>query len=320
VDSQPGRGSMFAFTSRFKLAPEADKSLALPQQQADAPPPEQPRTQAEPLRVLVAEDNDFNAQLIEQLLVRRGHHVSLAQDGRSALALLHDSRFDLLILDIHMPELDGFEVTGAIRRREQSAGGHLPIIALTARSRSEDRDKCLAAGMDEFLTKPFRADDLWIVIDRVIGHSRPVNPSNGEPSQSQAAFDCGTILAACGGDEMLLRKMCKSFEERIPGHLAALKEALGGQDAPRVRETAHKLCGMVATFSADAGELAAKLEEQAAHGDLEACLPLGKRLGAMTSELVRSVSGLSVARLRASTEGAPKAQPDLVGQTIAPVG
>jgi len=318
VDSQPGRGSTFAFTARFELAPEADSSLTLPQQQTDALPLEQPPVQAEPLRVLVAEDNDFNAQLIEQLLVRRGHRVSLAPDGRSALALLGDSQFDLLILDIHMPELDGFEVTGTIRQRERSAGGHLPIIALTARSRSEDRDRCLAAGMDEFLTKPFRADDLWIVIDRVIGHSRQVNLSNREPSQP--AFDCGTILAACGGDEALLRKMCQSFRERIPAHLTALEDALGQQDAPRLRETAHKICGMIATFSADAGDLAAKLEERASQGDLEACLPLGQRLAAMTSELVGSVSGLSVARLRASNEGAPNAQPDLVGQTIGPVG
>jgi CheY-like chemotaxis protein/anti-sigma regulatory factor (Ser/Thr protein kinase) len=318
VESQPGRGSTFAFTARFKLAPEADKSLALPQQQADAPLPEQPVMQVEPLRVLVAEDNDFNAQLIEQLLVRRGHHVSLAPDGRRALALLGHSQFDLLILDIHMPELDGFEVTGTIRQREQSVGGHLPIIALTARSRSEDRDKCLAAGMDDFLTKPFRADDLWRVIDRVVGHSRQVNRSSGGPSQP--AFDCGTILAACGGDESLLRKMCQSFRERIPAHLRALEDALGQQDAPRLRETAHKICGMIATFSAEAGDVAAKLEERAAQGDLEGCLPLGQRLAVMTSELVGSVGGLSVARLRASNEGAPDAQPDLVGQTIGPVG
>ena len=125
---------------------------------------------------MVAEDNDFNAQLIEQLLIRRGHHVSLAQDGRRALAVLDDSSFDLLILDIHMPELDGFEVTGAIRRARTKRGGHLPIIALTARSRSEDRDKCLAAGMDEFLTKPFRADDLWTVIDRVVGQQSAGQP------------------------------------------------------------------------------------------------------------------------------------------------
>ena len=79
----------------------------------------------------------------------------LAADGREALALLETSAFDLLILDIHMPELDGFEVVETIRRLEQGTGRHLPIVALTARSRSEDRDNCLAAGMDEFLTKPF---------------------------------------------------------------------------------------------------------------------------------------------------------------------
>ncbi len=317
VDSRPGRGSTFAFTARFKLAPEAESSRTLPQQQADALTPEQLPTPAEKLRVLVAEDNDFNSQLIEQLLVRRGHHVSLAEDGQRALALLGDSRFDLLILDIHMPELDGFEVTGTIRQRERNLGGHLPIIALTARSRSEDRDKCLASGMDEFLTKPFRADDLWTVIDRVVGHSRPVNPSNGEASQP--AFDCGMILSACGGDESLLRKMCQSFRERIPAHLAALEEALVQRDALRLREAAHKICGMIATFSTDAGDVAAKLEERAARGALEECLPLGQRLAAMTSELIGSVSGLSVARLRASTE-APNAQPDLVRQTIGPVG
>ena len=128
--------------------------------------------------MLVAEDNDFNAQLIEHLLIRRGHRVSLAQNGRDALALLlGDSTFDLLILDIHMPELDGFDVTRAIRRRELETGGHLPVIALTARSRSEDRDKCLAAGMDEFMTKPFRADDLWTVMDRALGLRRDARQS-----------------------------------------------------------------------------------------------------------------------------------------------
>ena len=320
VNSQPGRGSTFAFTARFKLAPEADQNLAASKQRTDAPLPEKLPVQTEPLRVLVAEDNDFNAQLIEQLLVRRGHHVSLAPDGRSALALMENSSFDLLILDIHMPELDGFEVTGMIRQRERSVGGHLPIIALTARSRSEDRERCLAAGMDEFLTKPFRADDLWAVIDRVVGKSRPITPSNREPSQSHAAFDCETILAACGGDESLLRKMSQSFRERIPAHLAALEDALAQQDAPRLRETAHKICGMIATFSADAGDVAAELEERAAHGDLGACGSLGQRLAVMTSELVGSVSGLSVARLRASTEAAPNAHRDLVGQTIGPVG
>src|SRR5207237_5754140 len=119
------------------------------------------------LSILVAEDNDFNARLLEQLLVRRGHRVQLASDGQKALSLAEEGAFDLLLLDVHMPELDGFQVIQAIRERERSTGGHLPVIALTARSRKEDRERCLAAGMDDFLAKPVGAADLWAAIDRV---------------------------------------------------------------------------------------------------------------------------------------------------------
>jgi two-component system sensor histidine kinase/response regulator len=173
--------------------------------------------------------------------------------------------------------------------------------------------------MDEFLTKPFRANDLWTVIDRVLGH-RQASPTNGKQAQPRAALDCGTILAACGGDESLLRKMCQSFQTRIPAHLATLEDALGQQDAPRLREAAHKICGMIATFSADAGDVASKLEERAAGVDLEACVPLAQRLVAMTSELVESVNGLSVVRLRASIKSGDNVQPDVIGQTIGPAG
>ncbi len=108
-----------------------------------------------PLRILVAEDNDFNRDLLEHMLARLGLSAAMAVNGREALALLEREPFDLLLLDIHMPELDGFQVVGAIRERERTAGGHLPVIALTARSRKEDRERCLRAGMDEYLAKPF---------------------------------------------------------------------------------------------------------------------------------------------------------------------
>ena len=103
---------------------------------------------------------------MEQLLARRGHRVRLATNGREALALAEEGGFDLLLLDVHMPELDGFQVVRAIRERERTAGGHLPVIALTARSRKEDRERCLAAGMDDFLTKPIRPAELFAAIDR----------------------------------------------------------------------------------------------------------------------------------------------------------
>src|SRR5437588_11940998 len=111
--------------------------------------------------------NEFNAQLLEQLLGRRGHRVRVANNGREALSLAEAGGFDLLLLDVHMPELDGFQVVRAVRERERAVGGHLPVIALTARSRQEDRERCLAAGMDDFLAKPVQAADLWAAIDRV---------------------------------------------------------------------------------------------------------------------------------------------------------
>src|SRR5260370_5201201 len=118
------------------------------------------------LHILVAEDNEYNAQLMEQLLARRGHRLRLASNGREALALAEEGAFDLLLLDVHMPELDGFQVVAAIRERERTVGGHPPVIALTARSRKEDRERCLAAGMDDFQTKPIRPAELLAAIDR----------------------------------------------------------------------------------------------------------------------------------------------------------
>jgi CheY-like chemotaxis protein/HPt (histidine-containing phosphotransfer) domain-containing protein len=261
------------------------------------------------LRVLVAEDNEFNAQLLEQLLGRRGHRVRVADNGRAALALASEGGFDLLLLDVHMPELDGFQVAQAVRERERAAGGHLPIIALTARSRQEDRERCLAAGMDDFLAKPIQAADLWAAVGRVLprreeGEGRRVEGKTGMPSPSSliphpsSLLDARVILAACGGDAAILDRIGQTFRGRLPDHLRAVRDALRDGDAPRLREAAHKLAGMVAAFSTAAGGLASDLEDQAALGRLEGAHPLVARLEAMAGELVRLVGGLSVEALR----------------------
>jgi len=119
------------------------------------------------LRILVAEDNELNVTLLRELLSQRGHRAHIVGDGRGALALATDGTFDVLLLDLHMPEMDGFEVVRAIRERERATGRHLPIVALTARSASRDRARCLAAGMDDFLSKPVQADALWAAVDRM---------------------------------------------------------------------------------------------------------------------------------------------------------
>jgi CheY-like chemotaxis protein len=219
---------------------------------------------SEPLKILVAEDNELNAELLQQLLGRRGYRVRVASNGREALDLAEAAPFDLMLLDVHMPELDGFQVAQAIRAREQTQGqaGHLPIIALTARSRKEDREQCLAAGMDDFLVKPIQAAALEAAIERALRREEGKDkseeaaadaalPSFPHPSSlsSESLLDPHMILAACGDDPVILESLSQKLRARLPEHVGAVRQALQERNAARLREAAHKLAGMVAAFS-----------------------------------------------------------------------
>jgi CheY-like chemotaxis protein len=255
-----------------------------------------PALTSAPLQILVAEDNEFSAQLLEQLLARRGHRVRLAKNGREALASAENGGFDLLIVDVHMPELDGFQVVQAIREREQAAGGHLPVIALTARSRKEDRERCLGAGMDDFLSKPVRAAELWEAIDRVAGARPPAERAG------PTLLDPRVLWEVCGGDAGILAKIGQAFRARLPGRLDAVQDALREQDSLRLREAAHRLHGMVAVFSTLAGAVASDLEDLAARGQLDEARPLVEQLETMADELTRLTSSLSFETLRQQAE------------------
>ena len=185
--------------------------------------------------------------------------MHLAGDGRAALTALEQNQFDVMLLDIHMPELDGFQVVAAQRQREQGTGRHLPVIALTARSADGERERCLQAGMDDYLAKPVRAAALFAALDRVVsgeGVPRPVESDAGVPD---GLLDPAALLAACDGDAELLRKMCRHFQTFVPGLLAELSEALRDRNALHLREAAHKLGAMVSSFSSIAAEAAALL-------------------------------------------------------------
>jgi PAS domain S-box-containing protein len=268
-----------------------------------------------PLRILAAEDNDFNRDLLEHTLGRLGLSAAMAVNGRETLALLEREPFDLLLLDIHMPELDGFQVLETIRERERTSGGHLPVIALTARSRKEDRERCLRAGMDECLIKPYSAADLWAAMDRVLRKDQGrglreekraavLDPSITPPPSSLSAdlFDPPVLLAACGGDPTMLRKMCRSLQSRVPEYLAAIRDAVRDQDAQRLREAAHKFYGMLSAFSTIAGDQAANLEDLAARGLLDEARPIVERLNKCATELAGLAGGLTVETLRKLAE------------------
>jgi two-component system sensor histidine kinase/response regulator len=163
------KGDLYAAIRRL-LSP-GDRVLPLP-----SPSGAVVRT-AESRRVLVAEDNEFNIMLARELLSRRGHEVYVVQSGADVLAELDRQRYDVLLLDLHMPEMDGFEVIRMLRAREQLDGGHLPVIALTARARPADRERCLAAGMDDFLPKPINSAALLETLERVSLCRRPADPN-----------------------------------------------------------------------------------------------------------------------------------------------
>jgi CheY-like chemotaxis protein len=268
-------------------ADEKVKTVSQPIQRGEKLP-----ARSRPLRILVAEDNEFNAELLEQLLGRRGHYVRIAKDGREALTAAQDEQFDLLLLDVHMPEMDGFQVAEKLREDERNTGGHLPVIALTARSRKEDREQCLAAGMDDFLAKPIQSEDLWSAIDRLVGEQR---------SEIQANSDLLTakvLLSACGGNGDILAKLCHVFQGGLPGYISALQDALRNGEPARLRQTAHKFCGMIGTFSSQAGSLASQIEDLATAARVEECRPLVDRLEQMSQDLLKQLDGITIEKLR----------------------
>jgi CheY-like chemotaxis protein len=261
------------------------------------------------LHILLAEDDEFSARFMEQLLAREGHRVRLTANGREALSLAEEGGLDLLLLDIHLQELDGFGVVGAIRERERAKGGHLPVIALTARSRKEDRERCLAAGMDDFLSKPVATAALLAAIDRLVSSHTVSRPPQAEAGPSGSLLDPAAVLTACGDDAEGLRRMCEDFQTYAPARLAEVGEALRERDAPRLRQAAHKFCPLLFAFSPVAGNVASDLEDYAAQDQLEEARPLVEQLETMTHELMRRVGGLSLESLHRQAEAADDGKP-----------
>src|SRR5205807_1591488 len=126
------------------------------------------------LQILLAEDNTVNQLLAVRLLQKRGHQVTVAANGRETLEILERQSFDLLLMDIQMPEMDGLTATAAIRAREQQTGAHLPIVAMTARAMKGDQEHCLASGMDAYISKPIRADQLFQIVENLLQPGAPL--------------------------------------------------------------------------------------------------------------------------------------------------
>ena len=163
LESEPGRGTTFHFTAKVGL-PGDGAAVVRPAARA----PLESAAASRSLRILLTDDNAVNQRLAARLLEKQGHTVQIASSGREALAALERERFDLALMDVQMANMDGFETTAIIREREKTAGGHLPIIAMTAHAMAGDRERCLRAGMDGYLSKPIDPTTMAQEIRRVV--------------------------------------------------------------------------------------------------------------------------------------------------------
>jgi len=225
------------------------------------------------LRILLAEDNPVNQKIAVRMLEKRGHAVIVAGDGKEALAAIAsqgERPFDLVLMDVQMPEMDGFEATALIREQEKSSGRHIPIIALTAHAMEGDRENCLEAGMDGYVAKPIDSEDLLAAIESVInvqaGNTRQVR---GARSTEEGAFDREEALGRVDGDWDLLREVVGIFAADSPLLMAEIQGAIGEGNPIQLNRAAHALKGSVANFGARAAfEAALKLELMGIQGDM----------------------------------------------------
>jgi len=230
-------------------------------------------------RVLLVEDNPVNQQVAASLLRKRGYEVRTAGNGREALDLLGRETFDVVLMDVQMPEMDGFQTTQLLRADPRL--GTLPVVAMTAYALKGDAERCLAAGMNDYIAKPVRARQLFAILEKWIG-SKPtesalkaedhvIAPSETEPSEKAAQappVDLEAALQHCAGDRDLLRIVVKTFFDQAPHLIQSLRQGVQSGDWDMVTRLAHNLKGSGGTFGAEQVRLTAvELQRAAELGD-----------------------------------------------------
>jgi two-component system, sensor histidine kinase and response regulator len=229
-----------------------------------------------PLTVLVAEDNPVNQKLAIALLRRRNAVVTIATNGVEAVSLWASGDYDLVLMDIQMPEMDGLEACGIIRSRELT-GQRIPIVAVTARAMTGDREECLAAGMDAYLSKPIRSAELLETIDRLVA----TRATTTAPAAD--VFDIGQLRSNVGDDEALISELLELFASEATTHVAAICDAAAAGDAKTMHLAAHTLKGAASAITAArVAHAAGTIEQLARAGALDG---VASSIGDLRSEL-----------------------------------
>ena len=248
------------------------------------------------MKVLLAEDNAVNRTLATRLLQKHGHTVVVVENGRQALEALERETVDLVLMDVQMPEMDGLEATAAIREKEEKTGDHLPIIALTAHAMKGDREKCLAAGTDDYLTKPIRTADLFAAVER-LAHAKTIATAEATSivnSPRAKVFDNDAALRHVEGDRDLLDEIIRIFADQCPRTMFEIQNAIRDADLSVLERAAHSLKGAASNLCAvGVTQSAAELEESARSGDSSRSREQFQALESEVEKLLRELEAFS---------------------------
>ncbi len=247
------------------------------------------RSGVAPMKILLAEDGKVNQLVAVRLLERRGHRVTVVENGLEAVDRARKKDFDVILMDIQMPLMSGFEASQEIREREKKTGGHVPIIAMTAHAMPGDREECLNAGMDDYISKPIESDEFYGVVERFGCGTAP----EGDSTAREGVSECETgevqrdgkkpdekVFDPDGfrnriGDELLMCELIRIFEEESGAMRESLMEAERKGDAGALHEAAHRLKGLVGNYCASrTWDCVTELDERVAAGDLAAASEL----------------------------------------------
>jgi PAS domain S-box-containing protein len=249
--------------SELLEAIELALGIAVPVNQRP-PSDEHQRRRVGPLHILLVEDSLINQKLAVALLESEGHRVTVAHNGRQAIDALDHGGFDLVVMDVQMPEMDGMEATSRIRAKQRPTGSHTPILAMTAYALKGDRQRCLEAGMDGYIAKPIRADELFDAIEALFSSSGPPAACATAAAPEPPIVDWPNALSMAQGDPAILRAMVEAALEEIPRQMAAIRESVAGNRPADWRIPAHTLKGGLRYFTlGEAFAHAARLEELA---------------------------------------------------------
>jgi signal transduction histidine kinase/DNA-binding response OmpR family regulator len=263
--------------------------------------------------VLLAEDNQVNQLLATRIFEKLGHHVTVVNNGAEALAAVKAGKFDLVAMDVQMPKMDGLDATAAIRAWEATVGTHTPIVAMTAHAMKEDRERCLAAGMDGYTSKPIRTRELENTIEQLVRSSKPTVAPGPPSGDNRNVIDPAALLEGVAGDRKLLRELIRVFLADSPQRLAEIREALRRRDAEALQRAAHALRGSVGNFGANTAFAASqRLEDIGRTRDLdvadEACVALESELSLLSGELRKLVKRSTTERVKAKKGAGRKSQ------------